>query len=245
MARYAHNPLQIRRGFQALGKLLQNPDDTAQFATVVEAFQGDSVHILRWRMERTPEGRRLFGGKPSLLPALCDHESLRKLPEGTLGRAYLAYCERENISGEGLKDVLEEGYSLKTKDLATPEQVFLRDWMRDTHDLYHLVTGYQTDLVGELCVLTFTVSQTWNAGVLLPVSVAFTMAGLYYPEGQRLAWQAWRRGLKAAFFPVQDWTGLLEKPLEEVRRILKVGGPPQYEPVYTRARRGPGAVVAG
>ena len=237
MAPYQHNPLQIRRGLAALGKLLQDPDDTAQFATIVESFQGDSVHLLRWRMERHPKGKKLLQQKPDLLARLSDHPALEKLPAGTLGRVYLDYCRRENISGRGLKEVIEKGYSKKLREGLTPEQKFLGDWIRDTHDLFHLVTGYQTDLIGELCVLAFTMAQTWNTGVLVPIGTAFTMAGIFYPEGRRLAFEAMRRAWNAEFFPAQDWTKLLEKPLPEVRRLLKVGEAPAYEPIYTRARR--------
>ncbi|MEW6777594.1 MAG: Coq4 family protein [Bdellovibrionota bacterium] len=234
--------MQLRRGLKALGGLLRDPDDTAKFATIVESFQGNSVYRLWDRMSASPEGRRLLQEKPDLLAVLSDHERLRKLPEGTLGRVYLAYCEREGITGQGLAKVIEEGYSKTRREQLTDEQIFLGNWMRDSHDLYHLVTGYQTDLIGELCVLAFTAAQTRNRGVLIPVSVAFSL-GLYFrTPGPKLAVQAVGRSLRAAFFPEQDWIALLEKPLGEVRRLLKVGDPPVYEPFYTPGR-GPKAVA--
>lgn len=243
MALPRHNPIQWRRGFKALGAILKDPDDTAQFARIVESFQGDSVYFLHLRMARSAEGKRLFREKPDLLSRLSDHEWLESLPENSLGRVYLDFCRREGITGQGLKEVIEEGYTKKLREKLTPEQRFTGEWMRDSHDLYHLVTGYQTDLIGELCVLSFTVAQTWNLGVLVPVSVAYILSGLRGTGVRSLVRHAVRRAREAVFFPAQDWTELLELPLDEVRRRLKVGDPPAYEPIYT-VGRGPRATAA-
>ncbi len=225
-----------RRGFKALLDLLKDPDDTAKFGTVVESFQGESALRFEKRFRAHPVGARLMREKPSLLAALSDHRRLEQLPEGTLGRIYLDYCHREGISGAGLKEVLEKGLSQERLAQLTPSQRFIGDWMRDSHDLFHLVTGYQTDLIGELCVLSFTAAQTRNRGVMVPVSMALVMSSLFYPRGRNLAVQAIRRALKAELFPAQDWIALLELPIEEVRRRLKVGDPPVYEPLYTPGR---------
>ena len=37
--------------------------------------------------------------------------------------------------------------------------------MRDSHDLYHVVTGYGRDGLGEICVLTFGNAQFHNHGI--------------------------------------------------------------------------------
>src|SRR3546814_5023782 len=36
--------------------------------------------------------------------------------------------------------------------------------LRDTHDLFHILTGYGRDALGEQCVLGFTYGQTGNYG---------------------------------------------------------------------------------
>jgi len=48
----------------------------------------------------------------------------------------------------------------------------LRNRMRDTHDLWHVVTGYKGDLVGEASLLAFLFAQTRNPGVGFIVAVA-------------------------------------------------------------------------
>src|SRR3546814_14108504 len=38
--------------------------------------------------------------------------------------------------------------------------------LRDTHDLFHILTGYGRDALGEQCVLAFSYSQTPSWGTL-------------------------------------------------------------------------------
>ena len=44
--------------------------------------------------------------------------------------------------------------------------------MRDSHDLWHCVTGYSRDLVGEASLLAFTFAQTRNPGIGAIVAMA-------------------------------------------------------------------------
>jgi ubiquinone biosynthesis protein COQ4 len=47
---------------------------------------------------------------------------------------------------------------------------------------------------------------------------------------RRLIANGLARGLRAEWLPEQDWEALLPLPLDEVRRRLRVGPPPSYEP---------------
>jgi ubiquinone biosynthesis protein Coq4 len=51
----------------------------------------------------------------------------------------------------------------------------------------------------------------------------------------RLIGEALWRGFRAGSFVAADWEALLEMPLEEVRRRLRVYGPPTYTPLFTEA----------
>ena len=101
--------------------------------------------------------------------------------------------------------------------------------MRDQHDLWHVVTGYGRDLVGEAAVLAFTYAQTRNRGIGLIVAMA------YWKGGKSVSWfrpflrEAYRRGRRAAWLPATDWEALLARPLHEVRAELGVGEPRGYE----------------
>jgi ubiquinone biosynthesis protein COQ4 len=108
--------------------------------------------------------------------------------------------------------------------------------MRDIHDLWHVVTGYQRDLFGEHALLAFSYAQTRNHGIGFIVVMA---AIRRWREGRRdvipLAWEGYRRGRRAESLVAADWEALLARPLAEVRCLLKVEEPPVYTPLFSVA----------
>jgi ubiquinone biosynthesis protein COQ4 len=97
------------------------------------------------------------------------------------------------------------------------------------HDLWHVVTGYQRDLIGEASLLAFTFAQTRNPGIGFIVATAYWKAGWVNPGARRLLREGYRRGRRAAWLPGLAWEALLEQPLARVREQLGVGEPPVYE----------------
>ncbi len=109
-------------------------------------------------------------------------------------------------------------------------QIYLHQRMRDTHDLWHAVTGYKGDVLGEAALLGFTLAQSWNVGIALIVGIGLAKtAGA--PEARRLILEGYRRGKAAAWFPAVEWERLLARPVSEVRAQLDVGPLPVYTPV--------------
>jgi ubiquinone biosynthesis protein COQ4 len=231
-------PLDALRAIRAL---TANPDDTARVFDVIDALSGRSGERMFERFRRTEAGARMLAERPDLLATLSDRECLLALPPGTLGRTYAEFMGREQISADGLVDASIEGGSDPDPEL--PEE---RRWfgarMRDMHDLWHVVTGYQRDLLGEGSLLAFTYAQTRNRGIGLIVAVAYYRAGRALPEARPLIRGGYRRGRSAAWLPGQSWEELLALPLDEVRRRLEVGEPPVYGQV--RSEGAPAAVAA-
>lgn len=220
---------------RALRALLRDPDDTTRVFEVVDALSGRSGRRLFERFRRTATGARLLRERPDLRAALCDLDALRRLPPGSLGRSYAALASREQISPDGLLEASRAG---RGPGPALPEEArWFDERIRVMHDLWHVVTGYGRDLVGEPALLAFTFAQTRNP------AFGFLLVGLYarvgeMPTARRTIRAAWRRGRRAAWLPAQDWEALLARPLREVRDQLAVGPPPAY-----RAVRSPGAAV--
>jgi ubiquinone biosynthesis protein COQ4 len=208
--------------------ILANPDDLPQVFTLLEALSGRTLQNLARRLGESESGRRLLADKPDLVPMLADREALRRLPSGSLGRAYLAFVESENISAQGIRDAAAKG----SNDAADfpPDQAFVHVRMRDTHDLWHALTGYKGDVLGETALLAFTLAQTKNPGILLIVGL-----GLYKtlgkPNARAVILDGYKRGARAAWLPEQEWESLLALPLEEVRAKLRVEQVPEYAPV--------------
>ncbi len=221
-----------RRALRAARVLAADPDDLPQVFTIIESLSGTTLARIGRRLRRSEAGRRLATTRPDVVARLADRDALGKLPEGTLGRAYLAFVERENISAEGIRAAGAKGMTNEVPLPAPLDWVHMR--MRDTHDLWHAVTGYSGDVLGEVALLAFTFAQTNNPaiGLIIAIGLAKTRNA---PNGgaaaRKIILDGYRRGRRAAWFPEQEWEGLLALPVAEVRELLGVGAPPVYQEI--------------
>jgi len=149
-----------RREFRALWALLADPDDTIRAFEIFDAIDRDVEERAFQRFAADPVGRRLFAARPALAAALSDRAALAALPPETFGRAYLAYLDANGFDPLGLihlKTELEA--KLHTRDEERPRLDDARAWFRErsilTHDLWHVLTGYGTDDLGEAALLPF------------------------------------------------------------------------------------------
>ncbi len=219
-------PLDALRAVRAL---LRNPDDTKQVFTIIDALSGNSGERMFERFRGTETGRRILAERRSLLARLTDRDALLALPEGTLGRTYADFTAREKISADGLVGASQEGG--RRLDFGEQRRLF-GERLRDMHDLWHVVTGYGRDLVGEAALLAFSYAQTRNRGVGFIVAVAFWRArGAEGRPFRSVLRGGYRRGKAAAWLPGEDWEELLALPLVEVRERLQIGPLPVYEAV--------------
>lgn len=224
-------PREWRRAFRALQALLRNPDDTMQALEIFDAIdRGVEEHEFT-RMRRDPVGRRLLAERPSLPAALADRAALAALPAGSLGRAYLAYLDANRFDAHGLldlKDDLEQ--KLRQRGEERPALDPAREWFRNrgilSHDLWHVLTDYGTDDLGEAALLAFSLAQSvgWaNALLVFGVLVRGTMlAGLGFP---RYLFEAWRRGRRSPWLGALAYEELLPRPLAEVRGATGIPAP--------------------
>jgi len=215
---------------RAIRRVFADPDATEHVFEVIDALQGPNLKRIRARLRRSDIGSRLLETKPNLLPLLSDRDALRALPEGSLGRAYLAFVESEGISADGL---VEASVGARKSGI-DGEFLWIKDWLRDTHDLWHTVLGYKGDLVGEAALLAFSHYETGNLGVGAIAALAWIKLGRVTDPrlGARATVRDGRRLAKqAAWFLEVPWHEWLARPLDDVRRDLGVSGPVQYRPV--------------
>jgi ubiquinone biosynthesis protein COQ4 len=225
----------LPRAARALGKLLKDPDDLPQVFTLIDSISGTAPHRLLWGFMRDETGKRLLRERPDIVRSLADREALRKLREGSVGRAYLAFVESEGISAEGIRAASAEGITVQDRSSSL---LYVKERMRDTHDLWHTVTGYKGDVAGEIGLLSFTLAQNFHAGVALIVGAALVKG--FAVDTTRIIPDGFRRGRAARWLPAQDWEALLPLPLDEVRARLRLGAPPVYTPVRTTELRAQG-----
>jgi ubiquinone biosynthesis protein COQ4 len=242
----AHNPIRWGAAFRALLALANDNDDTTHVFKIVEALRGDSEKKSLARMKETRIGRRIIEEDRSLLTVLADRERLRSLADGSLGQVYLSFMEKEGLSADGLAEASVDGYGESKLD---PELRTFTTWARDSHDLWHVLTGYGRDPLGELCLLAVLYSQIESRGTGFIALLGLLQISMEYPGAPaiRAVIQGFQIGRNAESMMAQDWERLLEQPFDEVRNALGLGQPTYYErsrPLHDASRSKSRAAVA-
>lgn len=227
-------PLKAWRHFR---QLIADKEDTEQVFHIIESLRDKRFGKAAEAFFATAEGRKQLAERPCLPAMLDDHDTLRKLPEGSVGRAYVDFMEREGLTAQGLVDEFDKFRRGQPRYDDMLELYGNR--LRDTHDLFHILTGYGRDALGEQCVLAFSYSQTPSWGTLF---IAWAGAreirkgfGNRYPiygavrEGQRI-------GRAAQQIAHQDIAALLAEPLDAARRRLGIAEPAVYKRVHAMMR---------
>lgn len=224
--------VQPLKAYRALRSLLKNPDKTEEVFNIIRAMSGRSLENCYEQFCRTAIGKKILIEKRQLLLVLQNRSSLAKLPVESLGNDYLGFTERERINAKGLVDASDEAIPISNPDLR-----LYAERTRDMHDLWHVVTGYGRDTLGEACLLAFTYAQTRNRGIGIIALVGFFKLRKEIGSGVgRAMWQGYRAGCQASWLPAEDWEGLLALPIEQVRQQLNIEKPTKYIEKYSELR---------
>lgn len=212
-------------------RLFADPEATGEVFIIINALAGwRSYERLFRRVLADPAGRRVLERENQLVELLGDHERLATMPAGSLGRAYLDFVRAEQISADGLVAASETNET----EFVDARAGTLGQRLRDSHDLWHVLTGYGRDLVGEAALLAFTYGQTRNLGLAFIVVMALLRGRAEGLHGlPSLYWRSYRRGVRAALLPAVDWESEMTRPLEELRLDLRLGQPLVYEALRT------------
>lgn len=221
---YAISP---RAAISALRRLLANPEQTELVFEIIRALSGKTILRGYNRFTATPMGRRILDEERDLLTRLRDRDWLAGLPEGSLGRHYLAFVQRENLSADGLVEASETAHD----QIVYPGLARYASRLRDMHDLWHISCGYGRDVSGEACLLAFTVAQTQNPALALIACVGGLKIARESGDRRilRALWDAFRTGRRAEWLPAADWEHLPTRPLSEVRSRLGITPPDLYQ----------------
>ncbi len=222
-ARY--RPLRAVQSFQAL---MKDKEDTSLVFKIFESLPSKDFMPRVRDLALSERGEFLRSSELSLAEILDDHATLRRTPKGSLGHAYCDFMEAEGLSAAGLTAEYERAGRPKYPDLV--EWFISRS--RDTHDLFHILTGYGRDALGEQCVLLFTHGQAPSQGHLLigyagAANIARMTKGSKAPVFGAVR-QAHRTGKGAPPLISQPIRKLLERPLDELRAVLHIPEPTQY-----------------
>jgi ubiquinone biosynthesis protein COQ4 len=219
-------PLRALRLF--LG-ILRDPDQTERVYEFFEAIGGDRGPAQFREFLAEPDGRRLLAARSSLVNALADEPRLAALAEHSLGATYLRAMRARGFEPAGLLEAREHARAGHPRDDADHEWFYER--LNVMHDLWHVLTGYGTDPLGEAALLAFSQAQIPNRG--FPV----LLLGAVWrgPRSWTLAWprylvRAYRRGRRARLLTAAPLEEMLALPLADVRERLGVGAPSAWHP---------------
>lgn len=223
----ARNRIRPIKAWRSMQVLINDPEATGEVFKIIDALKGKSIEKAVARMKKEPGAVELLDRKPEILPLLKDREHLRTLPEGTLARAYLHFVESEDLSADGLLDASAEAPRVTVRN---EEEAWLSERLRDIHDLWHVLTGYGRDPLGELCLLSFSHAQTQNRGVGFIVKMAVRNSrGEPHHHAVKAAVEEGRtHGRQATWLPGVHWEEMLARPIAELRTELNIGVPHRY-----------------
>jgi ubiquinone biosynthesis protein COQ4 len=223
----ARQPLRWRRALSEVRALIREPEETDHAMHLVYALGAREFERNFLRFTASPSGAALLAERPSLLAALSDRASLAKLPEASLGRAYLAYLAANGFAPGGLLEVQERVRAHWEGEQGIPALDPLRTWFRErtllTHDLFHVLSDYGTDELGEATLLAFTLAQLGGrAQALLTLGAALEVWRTLGWRWLAYDYRAWQRGRRAIWLVALPWEELLPLRLETVRRLAGV-----------------------
>ena len=188
----------------ALRDLARDPNRLDRVLALGEAVNFPVFKHLWARFQRDPDGRRILAERPAIDTQHVDFAALEALEDGTLGREYVRFLRANDITPDAFKPI--------TGDV-DPRAAYLAQRMRQTHDLWHVITGYTPDVPGEIQLQAFTFAQ-----IHAPSSLLITVLGtLRYGVTLREVQKAHRRGRDARFFGTVRWEERWTEPVARLR----------------------------
>ena len=225
--------LQWGAALRALRRLLNDKEDTGQVFEIMRALNGTATRDGYNRLLTTVQGGRIAYERQELAAKLMDDAWLDSFAPGTVGASYRDFVRSEQLSAEGLAEVSRLGE--RGVDLQHPYAWFGRR-TRDVHDIWHILSGYHRDGLGEACLVAFSYAQTGGLGwALIGVGAVFRTRKGDQPYA-RAIWQGYQRGKAAAWLLGEDYERLLNEPLEAARRRLNITPATLYNAIPPAAR---------
>jgi ubiquinone biosynthesis protein Coq4 len=200
-----------RKGLLALREVAADTSRTDRVLYAYEHLNAGGEKARAERFYRSEVARRLYAQDRTLDASTLDFGALAALPEGTLGQAYARFMREHGITPD----------IFTCEGKLTPEAYFIKR-MRQTHDLWHTVTGADTDVAGELELQAFTFAQVRAPSQLIVVLGGALRALFLLPRALPGIVRGFFRGLFARSLTAVPWEDLWATPIAEVRAQLRL-----------------------
>lgn len=203
----------VRTALRAL-EILKDDPANPHYGPLLNACMDSGTYAQLaglWRTSR--EGERLLAERPSLQGSELDLEGLARMPEGTLGHEFMRYFRDNGIAPFVSAFPVESDVD------------YLSKRYRETHDLFHVITGYATDEAGEMELQAFVLGNLGlrQAAIILAYSIPrrirrMGFKGMRAHLGRLRA--AYRRGLRSRELLSVRYERLWEQPVAALAELL-------------------------
>jgi ubiquinone biosynthesis protein COQ4 len=175
-----------------------------------EAMQAATAYLKSVPAMAQLIGDRYIAPQPNL-------EGLLTLRDHSLGRVYASKMIAEGFNPNFYPEPSVEN-----------ELDYIRLRVRQTHDIWHAVTGFNTDELGEISLQAFGLAQMHYPSAVL-ILAAGLISGIKHPQQPesldaifKAIVEGYQMGQQAKLFLAQRWEEAWSKPLSEWRAELNV-----------------------
>jgi len=203
------------RALWSFADLVRHPDHLDRVFEISDHLVHRRLEVLgkmRDHFARDPRGALAIHDKPRLA---IDLDALSRLPPGTLGRTFADHMRANGLDPAAIP-------TLASSD----DLEFVRAHLYETHDVWHVVTGFGTDVAGELGLQAFYAAQAPGGLPMMLLAMGFLNTALYAMSEREARLDAiargWDMGRRAKPLFGVRWSDGWERPLDEVRRELGV-----------------------
>lgn len=206
-------PLQLVKMAIAGWRLVKDPTRLDEVIEIADDLGNTTAFddILR-HVRAQPGGADALRDRPRVR---VDLRYLRTLPAGTFGGDTARFLDARNLNPDDLPH-----------RPATTESDWLRAHLFETHDLWHVATGFDTDVSGEAGLQAFYMAQfpARLAPILLSIVFINTFLHSFSEKDSRMdaITHGWSLGKSASPLLGVRWNDLWETPTAEVRAKLRI-----------------------
>jgi len=209
------NPIKTVRILTSFWRLSQDPNRLDEVFAIADS--GSNLAIMEEMKAfvcHDPQGKRAFD--TGVRVGIIDLAALRTLPAGTLGRVFAEHLIDNNL----------DPASIPVPSFPAGDVRYVKTHLRETHDIWHIATGFNTDVAGEIGLQAFYLAQLPSRLSAVLISMAFLHLATKN-IGARDAimtevMRGWALGKRAKPFFGFAWAEHWATPLAEVRELLGV-----------------------